>query len=102
MWPAVTSSGLWIAPRLRWGHDFSAMEMLIVKRGRQRPNGLQWSHDFSAMEMIFHLTAATAADTLQWSHDFPAMEIVDYVRQTIYEGNASMEPRLFSHGNNIP
>ncbi len=39
-------------PMLQWGHDFSAVEILVSdSQDAARLEALQWGHDFSAVEI---------------------------------------------------
>ena len=86
---------------LQWGHDFSAVEILVsdgkILYRTQSFNGattfqpwksvdhfqvsiafagLQWGHDFSAVEIQMDgFSASYRGNLLQWGHDFSAVEI---------------------------
>jgi len=62
---------------------------------------LQWSRSFSAAEIILHKYLAMANKLLQWSRSFSAAEIRIKPAEVRKPKRASMEPQLFSRGNNL-
>jgi len=61
---------------------------------------LQWGHDFSAMEIAQQRWQHWPVRArLQWGHDFSAMEMLERDLLAQHDAEASMGPRLFSHGN---
>ena len=61
---------------------------------------LQWGHDFSAVEIIIRSRwTCSCEDLLQWGHDFSAVEISGRWALQHARLVASMGPRLFSRGN---
>ncbi len=98
--PANTMYLITIDGVLQWSHDFLVMETVELHDEAGSTYKLQWSHDFSVMETRCELNcAALYLSRLQWSHDFSVMETNGVYGTVVGERAASMEPRLFSHGN---
>ena len=66
---------------------------------KQGEYGFNGATTFQSWKLLTRFQIPNILFLLQWSHDFSVMETGVPSRQVMSLMNASMEPRLFSHGN---